>query len=417
VAIKIISSSQSDKGKVRSSNQDGGYSGTNLYVVADGMGGHAGGDIASALATQHVAKIDDVYPDSDQAISSLLEAMREANRNLSETVSKFNYLAGMGTTMDAVIFTGDIANIAHIGDSRVYLMRDSKLTQITKDHTFVQQLIDAGRITEEEALVHPRRNVILRVLGDTSEEPEFDIHQIEVQPGDRLLLCSDGLCGVVPNYLIEENMKVANLDEAIELLIDEAKEYGAPDNVTVLLLEVRDEADIPDHQQPVTWLGSAANEVVIKQNSAGRILEVFSPKAWFDAFRDLGRKETFYSINDPALEKAIGEFDGKVRSWKKRGTALFLVLALTSGGALWGVYSYIQTRYYLGVENGNVAIYQGIKESFGGIGFSTLYKESEIRIVDLPDFQQELILKSVSAESLADAEAKLEQILESSKDG
>jgi protein phosphatase len=381
------------------------------------MGGHAGGDIASALATQHVAKIDDVYPDSDQAISSLLEAMREANRNLSDTVSKFNYLAGMGTTMDAVIFTGDIANIAHIGDSRVYLMRDGKLTQITKDHTFVQQLIDAGRLTEEEALVHPRRNVILRVLGDTSEEPEFDIHQIEVQPGDRLLLCSDGLCGVVPNYLIEENMKVANLDEAIELLIDEAKEYGAPDNVTVLLLEVRDEAEIPDHQQPVTWLGSAANEVVIKQNSAGRILEVFSPKAWIDAFRDLGRKETFYSIKDPALEKAIGEFDGKVRSWKKRGTALFLVLALLSGGTLWGVYSYIQTRYYLGVENGNVAIYQGIKESFGGIGFSTLYKESEIRIVDLPDFQQELILKSISAESLADAEAKLEQILVSSKDG
>ena len=417
MAIKIISSSQSDKGKVRSSNQDSGYSGTNLYVVADGMGGHAGGDIASALATQHVAKIDDVYPDSDQAMSSLLDAMREANRNLSDTVSKFNYLAGMGTTMDAVIFTGSIANIAHIGDSRVYLMRDSKLTQITKDHTFVQQLIDAGKLTEEEALVHPRRNVILRVLGDTSEEPEFDIHQIEVQPGDRLLLCSDGLCGVVPNYLIEENMKVANLDEAIELLIDEAKEYGAPDNVTVLLLEVRDEAELADYQQPVTWLGSAANEVVIKQNSAGRILEVFSPKAWFDAFRDLGRKGTFYSINDPALEKAIGEFDGKVRSWKKRGTALFLVLALISGGALWGVFSYIQTRYYLGVENGNVAIYQGIKESFGGIGFSTLYKESEIRIVDLPDFQQELILKSISAESLADAEAKLEQILVSSKDG
>jgi protein phosphatase len=417
VPIKIISSSQSDKGKVRSSNQDSGYSGTNLYVVADGMGGHAGGDIASALATQFVAKIDDVYPDSDQAMSALLEAMRDANRNLSDTVTKFSYLAGMGTTMDAVIFTGAIANIAHIGDSRVYLMRDSKLTQITKDHTFVQQLIDAGRLTEEEALVHPRRNVILRVLGDTSEEPEFDIHQIEVQPGDRLLLCSDGLCGVVPNYLIEENMRVPNLDEAIELLIDEAKEYGAPDNVTVLLLEVRDEADLPDYQQPVTWLGSAANEVVIKQNSAGRILEMFSPKAWIDAFRDLGRKETFFSINDPTLEKAIGEFDGKVRSWKKRGTALFLVLALISGGALWGIYSYIQTRYYLGVENGNVAIYQGIKESFGGLGFSTLYQESEIRIVDLPDFQQELILKSISADSLADAEAKLEQILESSKDG
>jgi len=417
MAIRVVSSSQSDKGKVRTSNQDSGYAGVNLYVVADGMGGHAGGDIASALATQHVAKIDDVYEDSDQAMASLLDAMREANQTLSDTVDKFGYLAGMGTTMDAVIFTGDIANIAHIGDSRVYLMRDSQMQQITKDHTWVQQLVDSGRLTEEEALVHPRRNVILRVLGDTSEEPEFDIHQLEVRPGDRLLLCSDGLCGVVPTALIEENMRVANLDEAIELLIDEAKEYGAPDNVTVLLLEIRDEAEVGDFQQPITWLGSAANEVVIKQNSAGRILEMFSPRAWVEAFRDIGRKETFYSVKDPALEKAIGEFDGKVRSWRLRGIAFFLVLALISGGTLFGVYSYIQTRYYLGVENGNVAIYQGIKESFGGIGFSKLYKESEIRVTDLPEFQQELILKSISAESLADAEIKLEQILESSKDG
>jgi serine/threonine protein phosphatase PrpC len=417
MTIRVVSSSQSDKGKVRTSNQDSGYAGVNLYVVADGMGGHAGGDIASALATQHVAKIDDVYEDSDQAMASLLDAMREANRTLSDTVDKFGYLAGMGTTMDAVIFTGDTANIAHIGDSRVYLMRDAQMMQITKDHTWVQQLVDSGRLTEEEALVHPRRNVILRVLGDTSEEPEFDIHQLEVRPGDRLLLCSDGLCGVVPTALIEENMRVANLDEAIELLIDEAKEYGAPDNVTVLLLEIRDAAEVGDFQQPITWLGSAANEVVIKQNSAGRILEMFSPKAWVEAFRDIGKKETFYSVKDPALEKAIGEFDGKVRSWRMRGIAFFLVLALISGGTLFGVYSYIQTRYYLGVENGNVAIYQGIKESFGGIGFSKLYKESEIRVTDLPEFQQELILKSISADSLADAEIKLEQILESSKDG
>jgi protein phosphatase len=417
MAIRIVSSSKSDKGKVRASNQDSGYAGVNLYVVADGMGGHAGGDIASALATQHVAKVDDVYDDSDQAISSLLESMREANKNLSETVNKFGYLAGMGTTMDAVLFTDNIANIAHIGDSRVYLLRDGQMSQITKDHTFVQQLIDSGRLTEEEALVHPRRNVILRVLGDTSEEPEFDIHQLEVKPGDRLLLCSDGLCGFVPAYLIEENMKISNLDEAVELLIDETKEYGAPDNVTVLLLEVHDDADLGEYQQPTTWLGSAANEVVIKQNSAGRILEMFSPKAWFDAFRDVGRKETFYSVNDPALEKAIGEFDGKVRSWKKRGLALMLALAILTGGSLWGIYSYIQTRFYLGVQDGNVAIFQGIKESFGGIGFSSLYKESELKVEDLPEFQQELILKSISADSLSDAESKLSQILESLKDG
>jgi protein phosphatase len=212
-------------------------------------------------------------------------------------------------------------------------------------------------------------------------------------------------------------MKISNLDEAVELLIDETKEYGAPDNVTVLLLEVHDESELGEYQQPTTWLGSAANEVVIKQNSAGRILEMFSPKAWLDAFRDVGRKETFYSVNDPALERAIGEFDGKVRSWKKRGLALMLALAIVTGGSLWGIYSYIQTRYYLGVQDGNVAIFQGIKESFGGIGFSSLYKESDLKVVDLPEFQQELILKSISAESLEDAEAKLSQILESSKDG
>jgi len=416
MGFKIVSASLSDKGKVRASNQDSGYSGVNLYLVADGMGGHAGGDIASALATQLVAKVDDVYPDSDQAIDSLLTAMREANKNLSATVDQFSYLAGMGTTMDAVLFTDGIANIAHIGDSRVYLLRDSKMIQITKDHTFVQQLIDSGKITEEEALYHPRRNVILRVLGDTSEEPEFDIHQLEVMPGDRLLLCSDGLCGVVPSALIEENMKVGNLQEAIELLVDEAKEYGAPDNVTVLLLEVRDEADALE-PQPILWLGSAANEVVIKPNSAGRILEMFSPIRWFEAIRDAGKKESFYSQNDPALAKALDEFGGKVRSWRLRGIALIVVLAILAAGSLWGVYSYVESRYYLGVQNGKVAIYQGIKESFGGIGFSHLYLESEVSLSDLPDFQQDLILNSISADSLEDAKAKLEKISESVNNG
>lgn len=416
MGFKIVSASLSDKGKVRASNQDSGYSGVNLYLVADGMGGHAGGDIASALATQLVAKVDDVYPDSDQAIDSLLTAMREANKNLSATVDQFSYLAGMGTTMDAVLFTDGIANIAHIGDSRVYLLRDSKMLQITKDHTFVQQLIDSGKITEEEALYHPRRNVILRVLGDTSEEPEFDIHQLEVMPGDRLLLCSDGLCGVVPSALIEENMKVSNLQEAIELLVDEAKEYGAPDNVTVLLLEVRDEADAVE-PQPILWLGSAANEVVIKPNSAGRILEMFSPIRWFEAIRDAGKKESFYSQNDPALAKALDEFGGKVRSWRLRGIALIVVLVILAAGSLWGVYSYVESRYYLGVQNGKVAIYQGIKESFGGIGFSHLYLESEVSLSDLPDFQQDLILNSISADSLEDAKAKLEKISESVDNG
>ena len=417
MALKIVSVSKSDKGKVRSSNQDSGYSGVNLFVVADGMGGHAGGDIASAIATQHVAKVDDVYEDGELAIGALLNAMREANEKLTETVSKFNYLAGMGTTMDAVLITENLANIAHIGDSRVYLLRNNVMTQITKDHTFVQKLVDSGKITEEEALYHPRRNVLMRVLGDASEEPEFDIHQLELQAGDRLLLCSDGLCSYVPGQIIEENLKVTNLDEAIDLLIDEAKEYGAPDNVTVLLLDVREATETNEVTQGITWLGSAANEVVIKSNSAGRILEIFSPVRWLESFRDSASKEEFFSEKDPALAKAINEFGGKVRNWKLRGAALFIALAILSGASVWGIYSYTQSRYYLGVQDGKIAIYQGIKESFAGFGFSHLYQQSTVEVATLPDFQQELLSRTISADSLADAKKKLKQITESAKNG
>jgi len=417
MALKIVSVSKSDKGKVRSSNQDSGYSGVNLFVVADGMGGHAGGDIASAIATQHVAKVDDVYEDGELAIGALLNAMREANVKLTETVSKFGYLAGMGTTMDAVLVTENLANIAHIGDSRVYLLRDNVMTQITKDHTFVQKLVDSGKITEEEALYHPRRNVLMRVLGDATEEPEFDIHQLELQVGDRLLLCSDGLCSYVPGQIIEENLRVTNLDEAIDLLIDEAKEYGAPDNVTVLLLEVRESTEANEMTQGITWLGSAANEVVIKSNSAGRILEIFSPVRWLESFRDSASKEEFFSEKDPALAKAINEFGGKVRNWKLRGVALFIALAILSGASLWGIYSYTQSRYYLGVQDGKIAIYQGIKESFAGFGFSHLYEQSTVEVATLPDFQQELLTRTISADSLTDAKKKLKQIIESAKNG
>lgn len=416
MSYKFLTAAKSDRGKIRSSNQDSGYSGVNLFVVADGMGGHAGGDIASALATQLVAQVDDVYEDAELAVGTLLEVMQSANEKLTDTVREYTYLSGMGTTMDALVFTGVTATVAHIGDSRVYLLRDGVMNQITKDHTFVQTLIDSGRITEEEALRHPRRNVLMRVLGDASDEPQFDVYPLDVLPGDRFLLCSDGLCGVVPNALIEENLKVTDLDEAAGLLIDEAKEYGAPDNVTVILVEVF-EANEELPSQGITWLGSAANEVVIKSNSAGRILEIFSPKAWLDSFRNSAGKEEYLAVDDPAFAQAVKEFGGKVRNWKLRGLLFFVLLAAVAGAGIWGIYSYTQTRYYLGVQDGKVAIYQGIKESFAGFGFSHLYEKSELAVSTLPDFQQELLQRSISADSLADAKDKLSQIAMSVDNG
>jgi protein phosphatase len=409
MTIKLSSSAKSDKGKVRSSNQDSGYSGNNLFIVADGMGGHAGGDIASALATQKVASADDVYESSESAIDALTQSMKIANQNLLKTVSDYPYLEGMGTTMDALIFTGTTASIVHIGDSRVYHLRGSAMKQITKDHTFVQKLIDSGRITEEEALYHPKRNVLMKVLGDSYQEAEFDVHQIEVQVGDRFLLCSDGLCGVVPEAIIEQNLLVEDLDEATDLLIAEAKEFGAPDNVTVLIIEVKPEAE--EVAPAITWLGSAANEVVITKEGGNNFLRIFNRLGFVNSFR---KREEFLSESDPQFAKALTEFDGKVRSWKRRGLALSIVLTILIGGTIFGVYSYTQTRFYLGVENGNVAIYQGIKESFGGFGFSHLYKQSDVKLSSLPDFQQELLLRTISADNLQDAENKLKQIIEAS---
>ena len=416
MTYKFQTAAKSDRGKIRSSNQDSGYAGVNLFVVADGMGGHAGGDIASALATQLVAQVDDVYDDPDLAIGTLLESMQSANEKLTNTVREYGYLAGMGTTMDALVFTGTTAAIAHIGDSRVYLLRDGIMSQITKDHTFVQTLVDSGRITEDEALYHPRRNVLMRVLGDASDEPQFDVYPLDVLPGDRFLLCSDGLCGVVPNALIEENMKVTDLSEAADLLIEEAREYGAPDNVTVILVEVFEaDEDIPLHG--ITWLGSAANEVVIKPNSAGRILEIFSPKAWLDSFRNSAGKEEYLAVDDPAFAQAVKEFGGKVRNWKLRGLIFFVLLGLVATASIWGIYTYTQTRYYLGVEDGKVAIYQGIKESFAGFGFSHLYEKSNLDLATLPDFQQELLQRSISANSITEAREKLNQIATSVDNG
>jgi len=417
LGFRFVSAAKSDKGKVRASNQDGGYAGVNLFIVADGMGGHAGGDIASAMATQHIAQYEDAYPDSETATAALLKGMKEANQKLIDTVNKFRYLSGMGTTLDSLVFTGNMANVVHIGDSRVYLLRDGILKQVTKDHTFVQKLIDTGRITEEEALYHPRRNVLLRVLGDSSDEPEFDVHQFEIQAGDRFLLCSDGLYGYVPQTILYENMRVADLEEASDLLVAETREYGAPDNVTVILIDVEETDELPQTQS-ITWLGSAANEVAIKEGKGpDGFLEIFSPIRWYESLRERLAREEYRSEKDPLLNKAIAEFDGKVRRFRIRGFVLvFLISSLVLAG-VGGVYAYTQTRYYLGVQDGKVAIYQGIKESFGGFGFSHLYQKSNISLLDLPSFQQDLLTRTISADNLKQAQAKLNEIVASISNG
>ena len=197
MATTPTSAAVSHVGKIRSNNQDSGYAGRNLFLVADGMGGHAGGDVASAIATKRIAEADLSYSTPEDAEFALQSAFIAANSLLAETVFEHNELTGMGTTVSGIIRVGDQFALAHIGDSRIYRFRDGTLEQITTDHTFVQRLVDSGRITPEEAAVHPRRSVLMRVLGDVDAAPEIDTKIVDVRPGDRWLLCSDGLSSYV----------------------------------------------------------------------------------------------------------------------------------------------------------------------------------------------------------------------------
>ena len=191
------SAAVSHVGKIRSDNQDSGYAGRHLFVVADGMGGHAGGDVASAIAAKRISEVDKLYTSANDAEFALQSALLAANSLIAETVFDHIELTGMGTTVSGLLRVGNRVALAHIGDSRIYLWRDGKLEQISKDHTFVQRLVDSGRITPEEAAVHPRRAVLMRVLGDVDAAPELDTTVLDTRPGDRWLLCSDGLSSYV----------------------------------------------------------------------------------------------------------------------------------------------------------------------------------------------------------------------------
>src|SRR3954453_15178799 len=195
---KTLGAAVSHVGMVRSNNQDSGFAGRQLFVVADGMGGHAGGDVASAIVVTRIRDIDaQPFASATDAEFALQSALIAANSLLAETVYEHPELTGMGTTVSAILRVGDQIAFAHIGDSRIYLFRDGELKQVTIDHTFVQRLVDSGRITEEEAMVHPRRSVLMRVLGDVDSSPEIDTSIMETRTGDRWMICSDGLSGVV----------------------------------------------------------------------------------------------------------------------------------------------------------------------------------------------------------------------------
>ena len=411
MGIRTVSYAASDVGKVRSSNQDSGYAGVNLFFVADGMGGHAGGDIASAITAQHVATADEPVENSQQAEQKLIDYIWQANEKLGASVAQHSELAGMGTTFSGMFVNGTSVSIGHIGDSRIYLARDGVVKQITSDHTFVQRLVDTGRITEEEALVHPRRSVLMRVLGDVEQFPEVDLETFETKPGDRWMVCSDGLSGVVPEGLMHRIMlSESSVQEATDLLVGEALEFGAPDNVTVVLVDVLDAKDEVEVSPARSFVGSAASEVVIEERKGRRILRILNPMTLIEMLQKPEDPTSFAPESEELLEKILKDTKGRIRARRLRQIATYLLIVAAATYGLFLAYEYTQTRYFVGTNDGVVVIYKGIKEELGPFKFSTVYEVSNITLESLTDFQREALERSIAAETIEEARRVLDQL-------
>lgn len=389
--IALISAADSNIGKVRSSNQDSGYAGYQMFFVADGMGGHAGGDIASAITAQRMAQMDAEYATADDAGASVLARILETNQLLTETVANHEYLSGMGTTFSGVVFVEDKAVVAHIGDSRIYLCRDGETKQVTTDHTFVQRLVEMGRITEDEALVHPRRNVLLRVIGDSNEPPQLDFNVLVTKPGDRWMMCSDGLNGYVSDAIIHMNLSSEQTpEEVVDVLIGEALEAGAPDNVTVVVVDTVPAELSSVIERTAKFVGSAVNDVVVNDVKA---------KSKTKDSQD----RQFISESGEDFNRIINETERSVQFRKLRQIAMIFSIAGLIVLVGWFGYGYTQTKFYVSEAGGQVSIYKGIREELLGFKFSQVYKTTDLSLMSLPAYQQQLVAKTIYATDLADA--------------
>src|SRR5688500_2988994 len=231
MTLTLRYAAQSDRGLIRDGNQDSVYAGPRLLAVADGMGGMAAGDVASNIVISAIAPLDeDVAPDN--LIDALKGAVGVANQQLRETVEANPRLDGMGSTLTGMLFSGSKLGLVHIGDSRAYLLREGEFTQITKDDTYVQILVDEGRITPEEAGAHPQRSLITKAMDGRDIEPEYSVRQ--VLPGDRHLICSDGLSSVVSADTIAQTMReYVDPKQCVDRLLALALRGGGPDNITI----------------------------------------------------------------------------------------------------------------------------------------------------------------------------------------
>ncbi|WP_129841433.1 PP2C family serine/threonine-protein phosphatase [Streptomyces sp. RFCAC02] len=419
MSLSLRFAAGSHTGMIREHNEDSGYAGPRLLAIADGMGGQAAGEVASSEVISTLVQLDDDIPGSD-ILTSLDESVQRANGLLRSMVADDPRLDGMGTTLTALLWTGQRLGVVHVGDSRAYLLRDGELTQITQDHTWVQRLVDEGRITEEEATTHPQRSLLMRALG-SQDHIEADLSIREVRAGDRYLLCSDGLSGVVSAETMRDTLGTYHPpQDTVRELIELALRGGGPDNVTCIVADVLD-TDTQVGDTLARQLNDAPQIVgAVAEAQAQRAQE--TPRTPAARAAELARPQGAQPA--PGQDPPTGVFGaftdeeyvprrpkGRHRGLK-RAALIVLALAVVGGGAYAG-YRWTQTQYYVAVNGDHVALYRGISQELGPLSLSSVEKDHpEITLDDLPPYQREELEGSISPGGRSDAEAAIAELAE-----
>ena len=396
MTLTLRYAAQSDRGLIRDGNQDSVYAGPRLLAVADGMGGMAAGDVASNIVIASMAPLDEDVP-GDALVDALRHAVGTANQTLRDTVDANPQLEGMGTTLTAVLFSGSKIGMVHIGDSRAYMLRQGEFAQITKDDTYVQMLVDEGRISPEEASSHPQRSLLTRALDGRDIDPEYSVRQ--VLKGDRYLICSDGLSGVVSAETIGESMRDIHDPQAcVERLVQLALRGGGPDNITVVVADATD-ADIVE-QAPIVG-GAAARD---RGNST--VADASSAAARAAALQAPPRPA---QPTGPAYDR--DEPEQQPKRHPVRTTLLLLVLLGILGGGLYLGWQYTQKQYYVGAtEQGQLAIFRGVPGQIAGLDLSSVNETSPARLDDLTSVAQDRVKQGIHAANQPDARRRLTEL-------
>ena len=427
---------RSDVGLLREGNEDSAYAGPRLLAVADGMGGHAAGEVASSVTIASMAELGTEAMVTEQPggdmLAELASAVAAANTRLQEMIIANPAVEGMGTTLTALFWSDGHAAVCHIGDSRGYLLREHELYQITHDHTLVQSLVDEGRISADDVSTHPQRSLLLRALdGRSVAEPDLSVH--EGQPGDRYLLCSDGLSGVVSDETLRETLAtIADPEAVTRQLIDLALHGGGPDNITCIVADVVDSGTtrLPATKPPVL-AGAAAStgDPRLPPGGTGPFDVIddhfdnhFSEHgaAPLTAPTVLGADGLDLGSMPPASENGTGPNAvprGSHRAKPKRAartsrrrwpivtTSLVVLLAVIIGGG-YIAWRWSQDQYYVGADSkGEVVIYRGVNQRIAGLNLSKPYRQTGIMLDQVPLPDQQTLRSTDAASSLSNAQA------------